>query len=105
MTLTAPDGLKPGDMVTLHLPENRMPIVALLGYMVPTLAMLLGAGIGNSYGESNVASLVGGLGGFLVAMGFSRFVVPRIPRLLPEPEIVATGASTLHPIQTIEGRH
>jgi sigma-E factor negative regulatory protein RseC len=98
MTLDAPEGLKAGDAITLQLPENRMPVVALLGYMLPTGALILGAGIGDSIGGggggSNIAAIIGALLGFGVAMAFSRYVIPRIPNLLPEPVIVAAGVKT-----------
>jgi sigma-E factor negative regulatory protein RseC len=91
LDLPAPAGLQAGDHVILQLPESRMPLTAVLGYLVPALAVLAGAGFGNEVYGSDGAAMLGALGGFLAAMAFARFVLPRIPGLLPVPDIVVTA--------------
>jgi sigma-E factor negative regulatory protein RseC len=99
MELPAPAGLQAGDHVILQLPEDRMPLTAVLGYLVPALAILAGAGFGNEIYGSDGAAMLGALGGFLAAMAFARFVLPRLPGLLPMPDIVVTArANKIHPL-------
>lgn len=99
LELPAPAGLQAGDHVILQLPENRMPLTAVLGYLVPALAVLAGAGFGDGVFASDGAAMLGALGGFLAAMAFARYVLPRLPRLLPMPDIVVTSrADRTHPL-------
>lgn len=99
LELPAPVGLQAGDHVVLQLPENRMVLTAVLGYLVPALAVLAGAGFGNEVYGSDGAAMLGAIGGFLVAMAFARFVLPRLPGLLPMPDIVVTvRADRVHPL-------
>ncbi len=101
MELPAPAGLHAGDHVILQLPESRMPLTAVLGYLVPALAVLAGAGFGNEVYGSDGAAMLGAIGGFLAAMAFARFVLPHIPGLLPMPDIVVTSrANRTHPLSS-----
>src|SRR5574343_599822 len=88
MELPAPAGLQVGDLVTLRLPDSSVLRTATLGYVLPTLAVLAGAGLGNQYGD--MAAMAGAASAFLLTLGFSRTLLPRIPGLLPSPEIVVT---------------
>jgi sigma-E factor negative regulatory protein RseC len=88
MELPAPPGLQVGDQVLLRLPESRIAQGAALGYVLPTLLVLAGAGLGNIHGD--LAAMLGAGVGFVLALGFTRLLVPRIPGLLPLPEIVVT---------------
>jgi positive regulator of sigma E activity len=88
-------GLQSGDQVRLRFPESRMPLNAALGYLVPALAVLLGSGLGNSV-DGNPGAMLGALGGFVLSMLFSRFVLPRFPSMLPIPDIEAVAPAPAH---------
>lgn len=89
LTLDAPAGLRVGERISLSLPEGRLPLMALLGYLFPALAMLIGAGIGNAHDGSDAATALGAIIGFLSALALVSLVVRQLPGLMPAPKIVA----------------
>lgn len=88
LTLPASGDLKPGDLVSIALPESRITLSALFGYLFPALAMLLGAWIGVSLEGTDGATALGAIVGFLGAMATVRIVIALFPRLMPAPQLI-----------------
>ncbi|MDR1888609.1 MAG: SoxR reducing system RseC family protein [Zoogloeaceae bacterium] len=77
LNLDVPPGIHPGDQVNLLAPRTSLPALALLGYVFPALAMLLGAALGQSlYGSDGIAALFS-LCTFLLALVLVQFVSAR----------------------------
>ena len=87
LTLPAGAGIKAGDQVSIALPENRLTLTALFGYLFPAIAMLLGAWLGASQDGSDGATAIGAIGGFLGALLTLRILVSRVPGLMPVPKL------------------
>jgi sigma-E factor negative regulatory protein RseC len=79
--LDAPQGIRAGEQVGLLAPKTSLPLLALLGYVFPAFAMLLGAALGQTlYGseeQSDVPVALFSLLSFLLALGLVRFVTTR----------------------------
>lgn len=88
LSLPATANLKAGDVVCITLPQSRLTLSALLGYLFPAFAMLLGAGLGATLQGSDAATAVGGIAGFLGALAIARIVIGLIPGLLPAPQLI-----------------
>ena len=88
LTLPASAEIRVGDAVSIALPESRLTLGALLGYLFPAFAMLLGAWSGATFDGSDGATALGALGGFLGALFIARFVIARLPGLLPAPQLI-----------------
>jgi positive regulator of sigma E activity len=71
--------LRTGDRVCLAAPENALA-AALLGYFLPALAMLAGAGIGQHAG-GDLHAVFGAGAGFAAALLLTRFCARRVPSL------------------------
>jgi sigma-E factor negative regulatory protein RseC len=79
-------GAQPGDQVSITIPEEGLLKSALLVYILPLLAMMVGAMVSDAWFDSEFASSLGGLSGLLA--GF--MVVSRTARNLGDsPTIVA----------------
>jgi len=87
LTLPASAGIKAGDQVSIALPENRLTLTALFGYLFPAIAMLLGAWLGASRDGSDGATAIGAIAGFLVALLTLRILVGLVPGLMPVPKL------------------
>jgi sigma-E factor negative regulatory protein RseC len=87
LTLPASAGIKAGDEVSIALPENRLTMTALFGYLFPAIAMLLGAWLGASQDGSDGATAIGAIAGFLGALLTLRILVGLVPGLMPAPEL------------------
>lgn len=82
LTLPAPPGLQVGESVRVRIGEDSLRHSALFGYLLPPVLLLLGAGLGYASYGSDVATAVGALIGFLLALGLARLLPARLPELL-----------------------
>ncbi len=89
LVVEAPAGLRVGDRVQLCLPEHGLPRMALLGYLFPALAMLLGAALGHGLAGSDAATALGAGLGFLGALALVSLLLRHAPGLAPSPRIMA----------------
>ncbi|MDR2092833.1 MAG: SoxR reducing system RseC family protein [Azoarcus sp.] len=71
--------LRAGDRVCLAAPENALA-APLLGYILPALAMLAGAGIGQGAG-GDLPAVFGAGAGFILALMLTRYFARRLPTL------------------------
>ena len=88
LTLPAGAGIKAGDQVCIALPESRVTLSALFGYLFPAVAMMLGAGLGVTLEGTDGATALGAMVGFLGALATVRIVVGLLPGLMPAPQII-----------------
>lgn len=70
--VAAADGIVAGDPVRLEIPAERLVGAALLGYLVPSLSLLVGAGLGNFFGDGDAAAAGGSLLGFALGLALTR---------------------------------
>ena len=65
---------EPGDQVIIGVPESAFLKGSLLAYLMPILALILGAYLGEVLfaGEGQVAAIVGGVGGLFAALYWLR---------------------------------
>ncbi|WP_374327175.1 SoxR reducing system RseC family protein [Azonexus sp.] len=89
LTLPTSEELRPGDVVAIVLPQSRLTTSALLGYLFPALAMLIGAGLGTSFDGSDGGTAIGAMLGFLIAIVVARLVIGLLPGLMPAPQLLA----------------
>ena len=87
LTLPVSAGIKAGDQVSIALPENRLTLSALFGYLFPAITMLLGAWLGASHDGSDGATAIGAIAGFIGALLTLRILVGLVPGLMPAPEL------------------
>ena len=89
MEFPAPPGLRVGELVTLRMPENRTGVFALIGYLLPALALVAGAAIGNILGGNDTNTALGALIGFFAALLSAHWLSQRlpIPSILPTPSL------------------
>ena len=80
--------LKPGDYVVLGLPESRLSLSALLGYLFPAFAMLFGAGLATEISPHDGATALGAIVGFLSALLIARGVLHFLPHWMPAPQLL-----------------
>ena len=92
LTLPAGPDLRVGDAVSIVLPQSRLTLSALLGYLFPAFAMLLGAGLGATLDGSDAATALGAIAGFLGALVISRVAIGLIPGLLPTPQLISLSS-------------
>ena len=77
--------IKAGDFVLIGLPESKLTLSALLGYLFPAFAMLLGAWLGSSIEEgSDAATALGAIAALVIA----RIVIGLVPNLMPVPQLI-----------------
>lgn len=88
LTLPLSGNYKVGDVVNVGLPESGMPLTALLGYLFPAVAVLIGAIFGSLIDGSDAATAVGAIAGFLIAMVITRTVIWLLPNLMPTPQLL-----------------
>jgi len=93
--LAAAPGIRVGQTVLLGLPEQGGRAAALLGYLLPALALVIGAALGQGGGDAGTA--LGALIGFLLALGFARVLGRRLPKparlLSPQPVLAHSSSS------------
>lgn len=89
LTIPVSGDIKAGDFVLIGLPESKLTLSALLGYLFPAFAMLLGAWFGASIEEgSDAATALGAIAGFVAALVIARIVIGLVPNLLPAPQLI-----------------
>lgn len=88
LTLPASGGIKAGDPVSIALPESKLTLSAVLGYLFPAFAMIFGAWLGAVLEGSDGATALGAMIGFLGALAIARAVIGLIPGLLPAPRLI-----------------
>ena len=90
------DGMVAGDQVTLQLPSEHMTYTVLLGYLFPTLALLVGSGVAMEIFQTDGAAALGAIAGFLLALLIARLAVPFVLRLMPAPRLIPLSPLELH---------
>ena len=88
LTLPVSGGIKAGDLVGIALPESRVTLSALFGYLFPAFAMMLGAWLGVTLEGTDGATALGAMLGFLSALAMVRIVVGLLPGLMPAPQVI-----------------
>lgn len=86
--------VKAGDFVVIGLPESKLTLSALLGYLFPAFAMLLGAWLGASLDGSDGGTALGAIVGFLGALAIARVVIALAPNLLPAPQLIPVSQTS-----------
>jgi len=89
LTLPVGPGIKAGDRVTIGLPESRLTLSALLGYLFPAFAMIFGAWLGSVLEGSDGATALGAIAGFLGALAIARVAIGLLPGLIPAPQLIS----------------
>ena len=89
LTIAVSGDIKAGDFVLIGLPESKLTLSALLGYLFPAFAMLLGAGLGSTIEDgSDAATALGAIAGFVAALVIARVVIGLVPNLMPVPQLI-----------------
>jgi sigma-E factor negative regulatory protein RseC len=88
LTLPVGAAIKAGDEVSIALPESKLTLSAVLGYLFPAFAMIFGAWLGAALDGSDGATALGAMIGFLGALAIARLVISLIPGLLPAPQLI-----------------
>ena len=89
LTIPVSGDIKAGDLVLIGLPESKLTLSALLGYLFPAFAMLLGAWLGSSIEEgSDAATALGAIAGFIAALVIARIVIGLVPNLMPVQQLI-----------------
>lgn len=88
LTLPVSADIKAGDLVSIALPESKLTLSAVLGYLFPAFAMLFGAWLGAALDGSDGATALGAMIGFLAALAIARLVIGLVPGLLPAPQLI-----------------
>ena len=89
LTIPVSGDIKAGDFVLIGLPESKLTLSALLGYLFPAFAMLLGAWLGSTIEDgSDAATALGAIAGFVAALVIARIVIGLVPNLMPVPQLI-----------------
>ena len=89
LTIPVSGEIKAGDFVLIGLPENKLTLSALLGYLFPAFAMLLGAWLGSNIEEgSDAGTALGAIAGFVAALVIARVVIGLVPDMMPVPQLI-----------------
>ena len=88
LTLPVSADIKAGDEVSIALPESKLTLSAVLGYLFPAFAMIFGAWLGAALEGSDGATALGAMIGFLAALAIARVVIGLVPGLLPAPQLI-----------------
>lgn len=88
LTLPVSGDIRAGDIVSIALPESKLSLSALLGYLFPAFAMLLGAWLGATLEGTDGATALGAIAGFLGALAIARVAIGLVPGLLPAPQLI-----------------
>ncbi|MEN3113479.1 SoxR reducing system RseC family protein [Uliginosibacterium paludis] len=89
LALPAGPGLKPGDLVTLALPAGRLNHAALLAWLLPALALLAGAALGQWSNGQDSGAILGAATGLLAGLASARRLARRLDGEHFEPCITA----------------
>ncbi|MDE2440919.1 MAG: SoxR reducing system RseC family protein [Betaproteobacteria bacterium] len=88
MTIPVSADIKAGDFVLIGIPESKLTLSALLGYLFPAFAMLFGAWLGASLEGSDGGTALGAIVGFLGALAVARVLIGLVPGLMPAPQLI-----------------
>lgn len=88
LTIPVSGEVKAGDFVLIGLPESKLTLSALLGYLFPAFAMLLGAWLGASFDGSDGGTALGAIAGFILALVVARLAIAFAPGLMPAPQLI-----------------
>lgn len=102
LSLPAVGGLKVGDFVNVGLPEAGLSFAALVGYLLPALATLLGAGLGYATGGGDSATALGAAGGFAASLVAARIALGLMPGFAPRPQILPPSSLSANSLQEQE---
>ncbi|WP_295007918.1 SoxR reducing system RseC family protein [uncultured Dechloromonas sp.] len=98
LTIPVSADIRAGDFVLIGLPESKLTLSALLGYLFPAFAMLVGAWLGASLEGSDGGTALGAIVGFLGALAIARIAIGLVPGLLPAPRLIPiSNQSTAFP--------
>ena len=86
LRVPAQGGVRAGDTVRVSVPLRALTIAAVLGYVLPALFLLVGAGVGHAAG-SDLSAALGAAGGFFGAMALGRLLIVLIPGLRATPQL------------------
>jgi sigma-E factor negative regulatory protein RseC len=89
LSLPVGTNIKVGDMVMVGLPASRVTLSALLGYLFPAIAMIVGAWFGAVSDGTDGATALGGISGFLASLVLARVAIALVPSLLPSPQLIS----------------
>ncbi len=89
LTIPVSVAVQVGDQVLIALPESKLTLSAVLGYLFPAFAMLVGAWLGYVLeAGSDAATALGAIAGFVVALVLARIAIGLVPGLMPAPQII-----------------
>lgn len=88
ITIPTSGDIRPGDFVLIGLPESKLTLSALLGYLFPAFAMLLGAWLGATLEGTDGSTALGAIAGFLGSLAIARLVIGLLPGLMPAPQLI-----------------
>ena len=94
LTLPVGSDIHAGDLVSIALPESKLTLSAVLGYLFPAFAMIFGAWLGAALEGSDGATAFGAMVGFLLALAIARIVIALVPGLLPAPKLIPIASQT-----------
>ena len=97
LTIPVSGDIKAGDWVLIGLPESKLTLSALLGYLFPAFAMLVGAWLGATLEGSDGGTALGAMVGFLAALMVARAAIGLAPGLMPAPQLIPIQPSTPFP--------
>lgn len=96
LTIPVSGDVRTGDVVSIGLPESRLTLPALLGYLFPAFAMLFGAWLGAQFAGSDAATALGAIAGFLAALAIARVAIGLAPNLMPAPQLLPVSNPSRH---------
>jgi len=88
LTIPVSGDIQVGDFVLIGLPESKLTLSALLGYLFPAFAMLVGAWLGASQEGSDGGTALGAIVGFLGALVVARVVIGLVSGLVAAPQLI-----------------
>lgn len=89
LELNSDQDFRPGESVSLQYPSSHLTATTLFGYLFPALCLLAGAGLGLAWFDSDAASALGAVLGFMVALLIARLALPFLRRWIPEPRLIS----------------
>lgn len=92
--ISHPAGMLIGDKVSLGMDESTLTRSALLAYLVPPVCLIVGAGIGDTLGHSDVLAMLGALLGLLAGLCIARVLTRLFRHGSLEPNISNCPSTT-----------
>ncbi len=94
LTLPVSGNVQAGDLVMIGLPESKLTLSALLGYLFPAFAMLFGAWLGSAIDGTDGATALGAIAGFIGALIVARLAIGLVPGLMPAPQLIPVSTQS-----------